>query len=67
MNEDELREKFPRLFKEKVRCGVGHPDGWDSIVEDLCKDLETMLIDFENQGKDHSDIYVTQTKSKFGD
>jgi len=54
--EKELAEKYPKLFPEKVACGVYFGDGWMPIVETLCGLLSS----------EQTTIKVVQIKEKFG-
>lgn len=48
---------------ENAECGWWLPEGWQELVQDLCK---RMLAHLKEGGLDESAIHIAQVKEKFG-
>jgi hypothetical protein len=56
-----LYEKYPVLFRAHPECWSDCPDGWDDIVDELCRTLEKLIVAAGSPA-----VHVHQIKEKFG-
>jgi len=54
---DDTKARFPGLFRDIESCDFAVGEGWKTIIEDLCLDLDAMCI---------PSLRVAQIKEKFG-
>ena len=54
---NETKGRFPSLFRDMESCDFAVGEGWKTIIEALCRDLDSMHI--------HS-LRVVRIKEKFG-
>ncbi len=55
-----FKARFPTLFPKDPECGFWLPIGWEKLVWELCKELETFISE-----NDIKDFQTVQVKEKF--
>lgn len=62
--------KYEQLIKDhplalsRVTCGIYYPDGWNTLISNLCDVVERQIGKLPSEHKQQ--VYVIQIKSKFG-
>lgn len=74
MTEQEIFEKYPKIFKEKdlsemescMHWGLCVPDSWLPIIDQLCSALQNCGWVWSGGPRTRPQVVATQVKSKFG-